>query len=117
PEGGGVGGGGWWRAQPAPDLALDAALALEELSVRHAERSAQACAEAERRPARDSARAAAEELASAIHNGLADPALWPAIAARARDHYRTAAQLHEDPAAELALPPARLELALLAPQT
>lgn len=106
----------WLLTQPGPDVALEAALALEELSVRHAERSAQACAEAERRPARDSALAAAEELASAIHNGLADPALWPAIAARARDYYRRAAKLDEHRAGELALPRARLELAMLDPE-
>ncbi|HEX3764831.1 MAG TPA: hypothetical protein VHW23_39315 [Kofleriaceae bacterium] len=106
----------WSLAQPGPDLALDAALALEELSVRHAERSAQACAEADRRPARDSAIAAAEELASAIHNGLADPALRPAIAARARDYYRRAAELDEHRAPELALSRARLELAMLDPE-
>ncbi len=106
----------WSLAQPGPDLALDAALALEELGVRHAERSAQACAEAERRPARDSALAAAEELASAIHNGLADPALRPALAARARDYYRRAAQLDEHRAEQLALPRARLELAMLDPE-
>lgn len=106
----------WSLAQPGPDLALEAALALEELGVRHTERSAQACAEAERRPARDSALAAAEELASAIHNGLADPALRPAIAARARDYYRRAAQLDEHRAGELALPRARLELAMLDPE-
>lgn len=106
----------WLLSQSSPDLALEAALALEELSVRHAERAAQACAEAERRPDRDSALAAAEELASAIHNGLADPALRPAIAARARDHYRSAALLDEHRAGELALPRARLELAMLDPE-
>ncbi|HEX7838990.1 MAG TPA: hypothetical protein VF469_16040 [Kofleriaceae bacterium] len=106
----------WSLAQPDPDLALEAALALEELSVRYTERSAQACAEAERRPSRDTALAAAEELAGAIHNGLADPALRSAIAARARDHYRMAARLDEDRAGELAWTRARLELAMLDPE-
>jgi hypothetical protein len=106
----------WSVAQPDPDLALEAALALEELSVRYAERSARACDEAERRPSRDSALAAAEAIAGAIHNGLADPALRPAIAARARDYYRTAARLDEDRAPELAPSRARLELAMLDPE-
>lgn len=106
----------WSLAQPDPDLALEAALALEELSVRHAERSARACAEADRRPSRASALAAAEALAGAIHNGLADPALRPAIASRAREHYCIAARLDEPRAGELALSRARLELAMLAPE-
>ena len=106
----------WSLAQPDPDLVLEAALALEELSVRSTERSAQACAEAERRPSRDSALAAAEAIAGAIHNGLADPALRPAIAARARDYYRLAARLDEHRAGELALSRARLELAMHDPE-
>lgn len=106
----------WSLAQSDPDLALEAALALEELSVQYAERSARACAEAERRPSRDSALAAAEAIAGAIHNGLADPALRPALAARARDHYRMAARLDEARAGELAFSRARLELAMLDPE-
>jgi hypothetical protein len=105
----------WALAQPAPELALEAALALEELSARYAERSAEACAEAERRPSRDSALAAAEVIASAIYNGLADPALLPVIAAQARDYYRMAARLDEPRAGELACARARLELAMLDP--
>jgi hypothetical protein len=105
----------WSLAQPDPDLALEAALALEELSARYAERSAEACALAERQPSRASALAAAEVIASAIHNGLADPALLPAIAAQARAYYRLAAQLDEPRAAELAGARARLELAMLDP--
>lgn len=105
----------WSLAQRDPDLALEAALALEELSARYAERSAQACAEAERRPSRDSALAAAEVIASALHNGLADPALLPVIAAQARDYYCMAARLDEPRAGELAWARARLELAMLDP--
>lgn len=105
----------WSIAQPDPDLALEAALALEELSARYAERSAEACALAERQPSRASALAAAEVIASAIHNGLADPALLPAIAAQARAHYDLAARLDEPRAAELAGARARLELAMRAP--
>jgi len=106
----------WSLAQPDPDPVLEAALALEELSARYAERSAEACAEAERRPSRDSALAAAEVVASAIHNGLAEPALLPAIAARARACYGTAARLDEQRAGELAWARARLELAMGDPE-
>lgn len=105
----------WSIAQPDPDLALEAALALEEITARYAERSAEACAVAEHQPSRASALAAAEVIASAIHNGLADPALLPAIAAQARAYYQLAAQLDEPRAAELTSARARLELAMLDP--
>jgi hypothetical protein len=106
----------WSLAQPHPDLRLEAALALEELSARYAERSAQACAEVERRPSRDSALAAAEVIASAIYSDLAEPALLPVISAQARAYYRMAAQLDEQRAGELAWARARLEFAMLAPE-
>lgn len=106
----------WSLAQPHPDLVLEAALALEELGARYAERSARACCDAERRPSRDSALTAAEVIASAIYNGLAEPAQLPAIAARARAYYRLAAELDEQRAGELAWARARLELAMLAPE-
>jgi hypothetical protein len=109
----------WALAQPNADLALDAALALEDLSARYAERSAQACAEADRRPSRDSALAAAEVIASAIYNGLADPVLLPALAAQARGYYRMAARadrIDEQGAGALAFARARLEMALLDPE-
>jgi hypothetical protein len=106
----------WSVTQPDPDLALEAALALEDLSAQYAERSAQACAEVVRRPSRDNALAAAEMVASAIHNGLADPALLPMIAAQARAYYRKAAQLDEQRAGELTWARARLELAMLDPE-
>ncbi len=106
----------WSLAQAHPDLRLEAALALEELSARYAERSAQACAEAERRPSRDSALAAAEVIVSAIYSDLAEPALLPVISAQARAYYRMAAQLDEQRAGELAWARARLEIAMLAPE-
>ncbi|HEU4734644.1 MAG TPA: hypothetical protein VFT22_42425 [Kofleriaceae bacterium] len=103
-------------SQRDPDLALDAALALEELAAHHAERTALACAEVERRPCRDTALAAAEAIAGAIHDGLAEPGLVPAIAAHARRYYRMAAELDEPRAKELAWGRARLELAVLDPE-
>lgn len=106
----------WALAHPDADLALEAALALEDLSARYAERSAQACAEADRRPSRDSALAAAEVIASAIYNGLGDPALLPAIAAQARGYYRMAARIDEQGAGALAFARARLEMAMLDPE-
>jgi hypothetical protein len=106
----------WSMMQADPDLAIEAALALEELSARCAGRAADACAEADRRPSYDRARAAADELAGPIHNGLAEPALARALAAQARGYYDRAAALDEARAGQLAWARARLELAVLCPE-
>jgi hypothetical protein len=105
----------WSMTQADPDLAIEAALALEELSARCARRAADACAEADLQPSREHALAAADELAGPIHNGLAEPALAQALAAQARAYYDRVASLDEARAGELAWARARLELAVLCP--
>lgn len=102
-------------AQPDPDLGVEAALALEELSTQSTRRVAEACAAMERQPCRDHAVAAAEELAAPIHSGLAEPALVTALAAQARSYYARAVALDPARAGELAWSRARLELAVLRP--
>jgi hypothetical protein len=105
----------WAMTQADPDLVIEAALAVEELSARSARRAAEACAEADRQPSRERALVAADELVRPIHNGLAEPALVRALAAQARAYYDTAASLDEARAGELAWARARLELAVLRP--
>lgn len=106
----------WAVNQPDPDLGVEAALALEELSTRSSRRAADACTAMERQPCRDNALAAAQELAAPIHNGLAEPSLVTALADQARSYYERAAALDPARAGELAAPRARLELAVLRPE-
>lgn len=105
----------WSTMQADPDLAIEAALALEDLSARYATRAAAACADMGRQPSRERALAAAEELARPIHNGLTEPALVRALAAQARCYYDQAASMDEARRGELAWARARLELAVLRP--
>jgi hypothetical protein len=105
----------WSMMQADPDLAIEAALALEDLSARCARRSADACAEADRQPSRERALAAADEIAAPIHNGLAEPALARSLAALARHYYDRAVSLDEARDGELVWARASLELAVLRP--
>lgn len=105
----------WSLTQADAEVAIEAALALEELSARYARRAAEACGEADRRPSRAHALAAADEIARPIYNGLAEPALVRALVVKARTYYERAAALDPARATELAWDRARLELAVLRP--
>jgi hypothetical protein len=110
----------WALGAPNPDLAVEAALAIEEMTA-----SFEARLDAYRKmlatpalpaPADDGTALAAAELATdAIEAGLAETALVPTLAEEARGYF--AAALADDPtrAATIAIGRARLELAVLHP--
>jgi hypothetical protein len=120
----------WALGAADPDLAVDAALALEEMTASFDARLA-ACREAlaaaqeaarnpgapaPALPAPEAALAAADLITHAVDVGVADPALVPALAAEARDDYALAAA---DPALgdAVAIGRTQLELGALRPDT
>jgi len=119
----------WALGASDPDLAVDAALALEEMTASFDARLA-ACREAltaaraaDGRPdalpaalsTAEAALATAELITHAIDVGIADPALVPALAAEAREGYGLAGDpAHAD---AVAIGRAQLELGALRPDT
>ena len=121
----------WALGASDPDLAVDAALALEEMTAsfdarlaacRDALAAARAPAEASAAgpaaglPAAEAALAAADLITHAVDVGVADPALVPALASEAREDYALAAA---DPAHAdaVAIGRTQLELGALRPDT
>jgi hypothetical protein len=121
----------WALGASDPDLAVDAALALEEMTAsfdarlaacREALAAARAAAEgsapgpAAGLPAAEAALAAADLITHAVDVGVADPALVPALASEAREDYALAAA---DPAQAdaVAIGRTQLELGALRPDT
>jgi hypothetical protein len=120
----------WALGAADPDLAVDAALALEEMTASFDDRLA-ACREAlaaaqdaakdpggpaPALPAAEAALAAAELITHAIDVGVADPALVPALAGEARDDYGLAAA-DAAQADAVAIGRTQLELGALRPDT
>jgi len=121
----------WALGASDPDLAVDAALALEEMTVSFDARLA-ACREAlaaaqdgprdtaalppPTLPAAEAALAAAELITHAIDVGVADPALVPALAGEARDDYALAGA-DSTQADAVAIGRTHLELGALRPDT
>jgi hypothetical protein len=122
----------WALGASDPDLAVDAALALEEMTASFDARLS-ACREAlaaaqggatEREtaapvatlPASEAALAAAELITHAIDVGVADPALVPALASEARDDYALAGA-DSTQAGAVAIGRTQLELGALRPDT
>jgi len=122
----------WALGASDPDLAVDAALALEEMTASFDARLA-ACRDAlaaaqgvatEREtaapvvtlPASEAALAAAELITHAIDVGVADPALVPALASEARDDYALAGA-DSTQAGAVAIGRTQLELGALRPDT
>jgi hypothetical protein len=105
----------WALSGQDPELAVEAALALEDLSTQF-ERRAVTSREALRiEPGFANALAAADILAEAIQSGLVDSSLVSALASEARRCYRKAESFAPERMAEVALKRARLELAVLCP--
>jgi hypothetical protein len=123
----------WALGASDPDLAVDAALALEEMTASFDARLA-ACREAlaaaqgpadtaaptaspaPTLPAAEAALAAAELITHAIDVGVADPALVPALASEARDDYALAGT-DSTQADAVAIGRTQLELGALRPDT
>ncbi len=109
----------WALGAADPDLAVEAALALEEMTASFETRLGQLRASVAKTRARKSASGEAQEAAElitdAIEAGLAEPALVPTLAHEARELYAVAAKGDPALAGELAIGRARLELAVLHP--
>jgi hypothetical protein len=105
----------WALGAADPDLAVEAALALEEMTASFETRLAQLRQAVAAHGSAREARAAAELATDAIEAGLAEPALVPSLAHEARQFFATAAAAEPARAGELAIGRARLELAVLRP--
>ena len=106
----------WALGAADPELAVEAALALEEMTASFETRTAQLREALASAPVAEDAQEAAELITDAIEAGIAEPALVPSLAHEARQFF-TAAALTADPgrAGEVAVGRARLELAVLRP--
>jgi len=107
----------WALGAPDADLAVEAALALEDISARFETRLGAARRAAREHPSYETALAAAEVVAHAIDAGIADPSLIPSLAHEGRALYEEAARLDPARHAAVALARARLELLVLRPDT
>jgi hypothetical protein len=105
----------WAVSGPDPDLAVEAALALEDLSTQFERRVVDSREALRNDPGFDNALAAADSLAEAIQSGLVDPSLAPPLAFEARRCYQNAESFAPERTVEVALKQARLELAVLCP--
>lgn len=105
----------WALGAADPDLAVEAALALEEMTASFEARMALLRQAVARKPTADDAQDAAELATDAIEAGLAEPALVPSLAHEARQFYAAATAADAARAGELAIGRARLELAVLRP--
>jgi hypothetical protein len=106
----------WALGAADPDLAVEAALALEEMTAGFESRMAQLRKALAATPLADDAQDAAELITDAIEAGIAEPALVSSLAHEARELF-AAAGVDTDPtrAGEVAVGRARLELAVLRP--
>jgi hypothetical protein len=106
----------WALGAADPELAVEAALALEEMTASFEARMTQLRQALAKKPAADDAQDAAELITDAIEAGIAEPALVPSLAHEARQFFTAAADV-ADPtrAGEVAVGRARLELAVLRP--
>jgi hypothetical protein len=107
----------WALGAADADLAVEAALALEEVSATFEGRLESARREMRERPSFEGALAAAETVARAVDAGVADPALVPSLAREARGFFDEAARLGPGPGDAVAIGRARLELAVLRPDS
>jgi hypothetical protein len=105
-----------WLILASPNLAVEAALALEELSMRFDQGLEQRRAELARHP---SAAAALEQgtfISNAMASGLVDPVMLAARAAEGRRCFALARDLEPARVPEVTLAWARMELAAMCPQ-
>ena len=108
----------WALGAPDAELAVEAALAMEEMTAAFEARLAECRAELVADPASaEAALACAEVVTQAIGAGIADAALVPKLAHEARRHFIAAKDGDPARAVAVALGRARLELEVLRPDT
>ena len=107
----------WALGAPDPELAVEAALALEEINATFESRLGAGRREVRDNPSWEVVQAAAENITSAIDAGVADSSLIPSLAEEARQLYEQAAAREPTRHDTIALGRARLELAVLRPDT
>jgi len=106
----------WALGAANPDLAVESALAIEEMTASFEARlDDHRKALASGSPGRGEALEAAELATDAIEAGLAETALLPTLAQEARGYFSTALEADPTQAASIAIGRARLELAVLHP--
>jgi hypothetical protein len=105
-----------WLILASPNLAVEAALALEELSMRFDAGLDQRRAALAQQPSADAALEQGRFIATAMSSGLVDPVMLAARAAEARRCFALARALDPKRAPEVTLAWARLELAALRPE-
>jgi tetratricopeptide (TPR) repeat protein len=105
-----------WALTAGPnDLGLEAALALEDLSIEFGKKLKTLRKQLEEAPTAADARAAGEHITHAFEVGALDVAQLRVYADEARGHFDRAVELEPSLAAEIAVGRARLELAILRP--
>jgi tetratricopeptide (TPR) repeat protein len=105
-----------WALTAGPnDLGLEAALALEDLSIEFGKKLKGLRKQLEDAPTAADARAAGDHITHAFEVGAIDVAQLRSYADEARGHYDLAVELEPSLAAEVAIGRARLELAILRP--
>jgi len=107
----------WALSSSHPELAVEAALALEDIGATFDSDLAGARAKLAESPSADSALAVAGSITEAIEAGVADAPLVPGLADEARDAYNRAAEMAPARFEAIAIGRARLELAVLRPDT
>jgi tetratricopeptide (TPR) repeat protein len=105
-----------WALTAGPnDLGLEAALALEDLSIEFGKKLKDLRKRLEQAPSAADARAAGEHITHAFEVGAIDVAQLRSYADEARGHFDRAVELDPSLAAEVAVGRARMELAILRP--
>ncbi len=107
----------WALASPHPDLAVEAALALEDVGATFDATLAANRAALAQAPTFTRALAVGDAITDAVETGVVDAPLVPALAREARQGYLLAAEIEPARADVAAIGRARLELAVLRPDT
>ena len=105
-----------WLILASPNLAVEAALALEELSMRFDQGLEKRRAELERQPSAAAALEQGKFISNAMASGLVDPVMLAARASEARRCFVLARDLQPARAPEVTLAWARMELAAMCPE-
>jgi len=105
----------WAISGPDGDLAVEAALVLEDLNVRFETRVASVRTATDVGCTFDSAVAAGDALADGIHSGLVDPELRGPLIREARQYYERSQSIALERLPEMAVRWARLELVARSP--
>jgi hypothetical protein len=106
----------WARTRPDAELAVEIALAFEDIGQRFENKLGQARAEAGANPSYATHHTLIRVIADAILAGIVDAPLIAKLASEARIHYDAAVAIDPDRAQELLATRARLELAVGRPE-